>query len=153
MHLQITHLQYGIFLGYLWQLMISSEQWQWGPGLLFMNYWLVAHLRAVLLMYHHQLPSPVSLLESHIATKLQKTKLNKYCKCNKYTKWKKYSKYFTWSLWSCVFFKYWDEGTWVPLQAEVCLWFYLKQQKNFTAPNIIQHAKHYQTFQKSELSE
>jgi hypothetical protein len=33
----------------------------------FMIYWLVAHLRAVLLMYHHRLPPPAPLLELHIA--------------------------------------------------------------------------------------
>ena len=38
----------------------------WSPGLLFMIYWLVAHLRAVLLMYHPLLPSPAPLLVSQM---------------------------------------------------------------------------------------
>ena len=67
MQMQITHLQSGIYLGYLWPVMISSEQCQLSPRLFLMNCWLVAHLRAVLLMYHHRLPSPAPLLESHIA--------------------------------------------------------------------------------------
>jgi hypothetical protein len=43
---------------------MTKELWA-----VFMIYWLasVAHLRAVLLMYHHRLPSPAPLLESHIA--------------------------------------------------------------------------------------
>ena len=31
------------------------------------NYWLVAHLKAVLLMYHHRLPSPLFFFESQVA--------------------------------------------------------------------------------------
>jgi hypothetical protein len=34
--------------------------------LFLMNYWLVAYLRAVLLMYHHRLPSPAPLLASQM---------------------------------------------------------------------------------------
>ena len=35
---------------------MTKEVWA-----VFMIYWLVAHLRAVLLMYHHRLPSPAHL--------------------------------------------------------------------------------------------
>ncbi len=43
-------------------LTMTKELWA-----VFMIYWLVAHLRAELLIYHHRLPSPAPLLESHVA--------------------------------------------------------------------------------------
>ncbi len=51
-----------LMITYDFNFAMTKEFWA-----VFMIYWLVAHLRAVLLMYHHRLPSPAPLLESHIA--------------------------------------------------------------------------------------
>jgi hypothetical protein len=51
----------------LWLLRISSAQWTRSSELFIKNYWLVAHFRAALLMYHHRLPSPVPFFKSQIA--------------------------------------------------------------------------------------
>ena len=37
------------------------------PEQFIQDYWVVAYLRAVLLMYHHRLPSPLIFFESQVA--------------------------------------------------------------------------------------
>ena len=50
-----------IYLHYLWLISQKSSE------LFIDNYWLVTHFRAVLLIYHHRLPSPAPFFESQIA--------------------------------------------------------------------------------------
>ena len=51
-----------LMITYDFNLGMTKEFWA-----VFMIYWLVVHLRAVLLMHLHRLQSPAPLLESHIA--------------------------------------------------------------------------------------
>ncbi len=59
--LSITYDLHMIYLHYLW--LISQKR----SELFIDNYWLVAHFRAVRLIYHHRLPSPAPFFESKIA--------------------------------------------------------------------------------------